>query len=114
MNGHVGRVMVDCPECLKREGWQDAYGMKHAAQNIRHEAETEEELDLAELCDYIADAHKPDPENDNRCMECGEQWWQDTNIGVIQCQAFLDMRIEKNFWIMRKVWRMRAKWRAYS
>lgn len=56
MNGHVGRVLVDCPECLKVDnGWQTAYGIKHATQLIRHEAATEQEIDLAELCDAMPD-----------------------------------------------------------
>ena len=79
--------MVDCPECLKVDGWQDTTGMLHAAQNIRHEAATEEDLDLAELCAAMADLDDP------------------TARQVLH---------EKNLWIMRKVWRMRAQWRAIA
>lgn len=80
MNGHTGRFLVDCPECLKTEGWQNAYGMAHAAKVIAHEAQTEEDIDLAMLCEAMPD-----------------------DLEVIH---------QKNLWIMRKVWRITAKWRT--
>jgi len=104
--------MRDCPVCVAEPGWEHDWGLRHAAQNIRHEAETEEELDLAEMCLWIAETHKPD--KDLICVGCGEQWWQDANAGLIQCQTYLNARIEKNFWIMRKVTAIRDRWRHYK
>lgn len=43
-------------------------GLAYAAEILRAEAETEEEIDLAVLCAYIAEAHRPGP--DMRCLEC--------------------------------------------
>lgn len=65
--------------------------------------------DLQAVCEWVRDTHKPG--EDMRCVECGEQWWHDPNIGLVQCQTFLDARIEANFAVMRRVWRLRAKWR---
>ena len=71
------------------------------------------DLDLAELCQWTVDTHYPDPKNENRCVACGERWLQDVNIGAIQCQAVLDARIQNNLWVMRKVWKIREKWKAH-
>ncbi|MBT2268804.1 hypothetical protein [Rhodococcus erythropolis] len=113
MNGHSGRLLVDCPECAKVDGWQTATGLRFAAQNIRHEAETEADIDLAELCQWTVDTHYPDPKNNNHCVACGERWYQDVNIGPLQCLAFIEVRIQNNFWVMRKVWKIREKWKAH-
>lgn len=112
MNGHSGRLLVDCPECANAKGWQGATGMRFAAQNIRHEAETEADVDLAELCQWTVDTHYPDPKNNNLCVTCGERWHQDVNIGAVQCQAFTEVRIQNNLWAMRKAWKIREKWKV--
>ena len=82
-------------------------GMLYAAQLIRHEAVTEEELDLAEVCEFTAQTHYRLP---NGMCPCGDKWDPEVPGPVPGCQAFLDVAIQRNFWVMRKVWRMRAKW----
>ena len=108
--GHSGQF-PDCPECAKVDGWQDAYGMRFAAQHIRHEAETEEDLDLAELCEYTADLHQPGP--GMICKGCGEQWMtaaEYPNLGGIRCQAYIDVQLMKNMWVISKVQVIQKRW----
>lgn len=110
MSAHSGVEIDDCPECAEVSGWQGKQGMRFAAQHIRHEATTEEALDLAALCEWVADTHRPD-EHDV-CRACGEQWFSDPDVGVVQCQAFLDARVLKNEWIIGKVKVIRDRWRG--
>ena len=70
---------------------------------------TTTEDDIQAICDWVQATHKPD--NNMICVECGEQWWHDPNVGLIQCQTYINTRIEANFAVMRRVWRLRAKWR---
>lgn len=116
MNGHVNIRLEDCPVCAKMDGWQGKQGLRFAAQHIRHEAETDEELDLADTCEWVAETHYRG--DDGKCVSCGDQW--DTadvypNLhGELQCQTFIDIRSEKNFWIMGKVRAIADKWRKLS
>lgn len=71
---------------------------------------TEHEQDVADVVDWVHATHRPDEHM--VCTACGQQWWVDPNTGLVQCQTYLDARIEANFSIMRRVWRLRAKWRT--
>lgn len=111
MNGHVGYEMIDCPVCAAVEGWADSSAIAYAAQVIEHEAAKEQELDLSALCAHAAQDHRP---VDGVCVSCGEAWLEDVNLGTIPCKAYQDIAHQKNLWVMRKVWKMRAKWRAHA
>lgn len=67
------------------------------------------EDDIHAMCEWVHDTHKPD--QDMNCVECGEPWIHDPNVGLIQCQTYLNARIEANFAVMRRAWKLRAKWR---
>ncbi|OZE92469.1 hypothetical protein CH298_02740 [Rhodococcoides fascians] len=113
MNGHVNIRLEDCPECAKVDGWQGKQGLRFSAQHIRHEAMTDEELDLADMCQWVAETHYP---VNGKCVACGDDWdgiEAYPNLhGELQCQTYLNARIEKNFWIMGKVQAIADKWRA--
>lgn len=107
----MGREMASCAQCATRSGWQQAKGLRFAAQTIRHEAVSEEELDLAEVCEFTAISHH---RLDDGMCACGDSWDPENKELPAGCQAFLDVLIQKNFWLMRKVWRMRAKYKAVT
>lgn len=108
--GHEGSI-VNCPECARAVGWQEAWGLRFAAQQLRHEAQSEEDLDLAELCEYTAQTHKPGP--GMICEGCGEKWMTATefpNLGGIRCQAYIEVQLLKNMWVIRKVQVIQKRW----
>ena len=103
---HSGTIDT-CPACLSHPGWQDAVGLRYAAQVIAHEAETEEDLDLSVLCQVTAELHRPG--RDMRCITCGELWHtaeEFPNLGGLRCQAYIDVQLLKNDWIAGRVRRM--------
>lgn len=88
-------------------------GLAFAADLIRDQAETEDDIDLAVLCEYVATSHRPG--QDMRCLECGELWLtaeQKPNLGGLRCQMYCDTVLLKNEWIMKRVQRIQARWAA--
>ncbi|WVX88150.1 hypothetical protein SEA_LITNINMCQUEEN_94 [Gordonia phage LitninMcQueen] len=88
-------------------------GLAHAADLIRAEAESEDDIDLATLCEYVATSHRPG--RDMRCLECGELWHtaeQFPNLGGLRCQMYADVVVLKNEWIIGRVARIRDRWAA--
>lgn len=86
-------------------------GLAYAAEVIRAEAESEGDIDLAVLCAWTAEAHRPGP--DMRCVECGEQWLtaaQVPNLGGLRCQAYAEVVQIKNEWIAGRVQRIAVKY----
>ena len=86
-------------------------GLAYAAEVIRAEAESEGDIDLAVLCAWTSEAHRPGP--DMRCLECGEQWHtaeEFPNLGGLRCQAYVDTVLLKNEWIIKRVKRIADRW----
>lgn len=111
MSTHANVRLEDCPECSKADGWQGTHGLRLAAQHIRHEATTDQDLDLADVCQWVAETHYP---VDGFCAGCGEPWdsvrtFPDVK-GELQCSTYLATRVEKNFWIVGKVRAISGKW----
>lgn len=108
--GHEGSIF-NCPECARAVGWQEAWGLRFAAQQLRHEARSEEDLDLAELCEYTADTHHVG--QDMVCKGCGERWYSATdypNVGGVRCQAYIDVQQMKDMWVIRQVQVIQKRW----
>ncbi|WP_185090971.1 hypothetical protein [Gordonia oryzae] len=108
--GHSG-TLASCPACAERDGWAQASGLGYAAQVIWHEAESEDDLDLATLCEYVAEAHRPDVHG--RCAECGELWLPATefpNLGGLRCSAYVEAQQLKNEWLAGRVRRIVERW----
>ncbi len=90
-------------------------GLAAAAETIRAEATTDEDLDLAALCEYVAEVHRPG--DDMLCVSCGERWYaadEFPNLGGIRCQTYIDAVLLKNSWINLAVQAKRAKLDAFQ
>jgi hypothetical protein len=88
-------------------------GLAYAAEVIRAEAESEDDIDIAVLCEYAAITHRPGP--DMVCVECGQQWHtaaEHPNLGGLRCQTYMDVVILKNQWIAARVQRIADRWAA--
>lgn len=107
---HIGRDLNLCPECATYDGWQNAHGMRYAAQIIRHEATTEDERDLADLCEWVATHHHDN--GSGKCAECGDDWGgHEADLGYpMPCLIFSQTKFEKDAWIGRQVQAMAARY----
>lgn len=107
---HAGQDIMLCPECAALDGWRDAQGMRYAAQVIRHEAITDEERDLADLCEWVATKHHDN--GSGNCAECGDRWGgHDADLGYpMTCRIFSQAKFEKDAWIGRQVQAMAARY----
>lgn len=109
--GHQTPSPDNCPECSKVDGWQKQTGLRYFAQLVRHETDDDNDRTLADVIDWVTTHHLPD--DDGLCRECGERWYTPAelpNIGGMRCMAWLEMRLQRNAYVQRRLDEMKARW----
>ncbi len=79
-------------------------GLAYAADIIGAEAVSDDDRDLAALCEYVSSVHRPGP--GMVCLACGELWVpadRYPNVGGIRCQTYIDVVALKNAWLLASI-----------
>lgn len=106
---HVGTDINHCPECAKRDGWQNVDGLQFAAQVIRHEGTTGFETDLADVCEYVGTHHYGNGQG--KCAECGDNWGgYEGYFGFpVPCEIKSRTKFEAGTWVIGQIKARQAK-----